>query len=143
MNVLFQTIGLSMVAVLALVSTLAFAQPGGHRGKLLEELDLTEAQQTEIREIRESGGGRDEIHAVLTDDQKARLEELRKEHRSKRGDRAGRLQKALDLSDEQVAEIREIHAAGGSRDEVRAVLTEEQQAAFDDMRARHKGADKR
>jgi Spy/CpxP family protein refolding chaperone len=138
---MIRSIILASVGVLTTVSTLALAQ-GPHRGKLLQELDLTEAQQAEIREIRASGGGRDEIHAVLTEEQITRLEELREEHRGKRGDRTEHLRRALDLSDEQVAEIRDIHASGGSRDDVRAVLTEEQQAKFDELRARRKGGNK-
>ncbi len=42
--------------------------------------------------------------------------------------RMQRMQKHLDLSDEQVAQMREIRANGGGREEMRGVLTEDQQA---------------
>ena len=60
-----------------------------------------------------------------------------------RGDapRLSRLQDLLDLSDAQAAEIREIRANGGSRDDVRAVLSEEQRTMLDTHRARRQGHD--
>ena len=48
------------------------------------------------------------------------------------------MQAHLELSDEQVAEMRRIREDGGSREEVRAVLTEEQQAKWDQARERHR-----
>ncbi len=57
------------------------------------------------------------------------------------GDRKERMQRMrehLDLSDAQVEQMRQIRESGGSREEMRAVLTEEQQAKFDAARQRHR-----
>lgn len=57
------------------------------------------------------------------------------------GDRKERMQRMrehLDLSDAQVEQMRSIRESGGSREEVRAVLTEDQQAKFDAARQRHR-----
>lgn len=57
------------------------------------------------------------------------------------GDRKERMQRMrehLDLSDAQVEQMREIRESGGSREEMRAVLTEDQQAKFDAARQRHR-----
>lgn len=51
-----------------------------------------------------------------------------------RAEHLKRMQAHLQLSDEQVAEIREIRAQGGKRDEIRAVLTDEQRATWDSHR---------
>ena len=45
----------------------------------------------------------------------------------------------FSLSDEQAAEIREIRANGGSREDVRAVLTDEQRVLMDEHRANRQG----
>ena len=47
-----------------------------------------------------------------------------------------RMQQALDLSDEQIEQIRQLRESGGSREEFRAILTPEQLAKLDDYRAR-------
>jgi Spy/CpxP family protein refolding chaperone len=46
----------------------------------------------------------------------------------------------LDLSDEQKTQIQNIRKEGGSREEVRAVLTPEQQAKLDTAHEKNKGA---
>ena len=46
----------------------------------------------------------------------------------KRGDRFARMQKHLQLSDDQVAEMRSIRENGGTREDVHAVLTDDQRA---------------
>ena len=48
----------------------------------------------------------------------------------------------LVTSDEQAQQMRDIFEAGGSRDDIRAVMTQEQQAQFDQMRKSHKGGGK-
>ena len=57
----------------------------------------------------------------------------------KRGHHLKRMQEHLQLSDEQVEQIREIRRNGGTRDDVRAVLTEEQVQLMEEHRARRKG----
>ncbi len=130
---------------LTLISSLALGQPEGaapqsgsdHKRALLKQLDLSPEQREKIREIRASGGGRDEVRAVLTEDQQVKLRRLKKSHNDPSGGRAERMKAHLGLSDEQAAEIKSIREAGGSREEVRAVLTEEQQEKFDAVKKRH------
>lgn len=50
-------------------------------------------------------------------------------------DRMVKMQRNLGLSDGQVAEIRRIRDNGGSKEEIMAVLTEEQLAAMKERRA--------
>jgi Spy/CpxP family protein refolding chaperone len=127
---------------LALISSLALGQPEGgapqsgsdHKRAMLRQLDLSSEQREKIREIRTSGGGRDEVRAVLTEDQQSQLRKLKK---GSSGERAQRMQAHLGLSDEQAEQIKSIREAGGSREEVRAVLTEEQQAKFDAVKKHH------
>lgn len=129
--------------VLAVGASLALAQPPHGRGAMLEQLDLNDEQREQIAEIHASGGGREEIHAVLTPEQQAKAAQLRSEWKAERKGRKGHrmeyLRKELDLSDEQVEQMREIHEEGGSREDVRAVLTEDQQEQFDQMKKDRKG----
>jgi Spy/CpxP family protein refolding chaperone len=53
-----------------------------------------------------------------------------------------KMQQQLDLTDAQVEEIRQIKAEGGSREEVKAVLTEEQQQKMQQHRKRMQGKGK-
>ena len=55
--------------------------------------------------------------------------------RPTREQRAARMQQALGLSDAQMRQIREIRQNGGGRDEIRAVLNDEQRAILDEHRA--------
>ena len=52
--------------------------------------------------------------------------------------RMQRMQKHLDLSDEQVTQMREIRANGGGREEMRGVLTEDQQTKAREHRQKRK-----
>ena len=84
---------LTIILGLALASSMALAEkPDGGRGKgnpeqrmqrMQKHLDLTDAQVSQIRDIRANGGGREEIRGVLTEDQQARA----REHRQQRRDR--------------------------------------------------------
>ncbi len=64
---------------------------GGHRGgdpeqrmaRMQERLGLSDAQVEQMREIRESGGGREEMREVLTEEQRAQIEERRAMHRER------------------------------------------------------------
>ena len=62
------------------------------------------------------------------------------QNRSGGGDRMARMQRNLGLTDEQVKQMREIRERGGSREEMRAVLTEEQRVM---MRGRRRQAQER
>lgn len=143
---------LVMAVSLALASSVSNAQSddsaaaatgggeGTHRATLHEELGLTEEQRNQIREIRQSGGSREDIRAVLTPEQQARAQAAMKAHRPDIEERTARMKEHLGLSDDQVAQIKAIRKAGGSREEIRAVLTPAQQQKFDEMRQRRKGA---
>jgi len=56
------------------------------------------------------------------------------QHRTGGGDRLARMQKNLGLTDDQVKQMREIRERGGSREEMRAVLTEEQRVIMQERR---------
>jgi len=137
---------------LALVSSVALAQPpsappGGPQGdgkgrpmmRMQNELDLTDEQVKQMREIRDQGGSMAEMQAVLTPEQRTKAAALRKEHAGEREERQARMQQHLGLSDEQKAKMAEIRKQGGSREDMRAVLTPEQQTKFDTMRSQHQG----
>ncbi|WP_373510788.1 Spy/CpxP family protein refolding chaperone [Thiocapsa sp.] len=118
--------------------------------RMTERLDLTAEQQGVIRAIldeqqaeseRQRAETRARVNAVLTPEQLARIDEQRDARVERHLDRlAGR----LVLSTEQVAQVRTIMQAKGddpemARDEVReqikAVLTEEQRSTFESMGA--------
>lgn len=120
-----------LLVVLAL-SPLALAKPPeGGRGGMMESLNLTAEQRAQIKEIRASGGGRDEVHAVFTDEQRELVAQWRADHGKGKEKRLQHLNQALDLTDAQSSQVKEILAAGGTGKEIRAVLTEEQQVKFD------------
>jgi len=54
-------------------------------------------------------------------------------------DRMARMQQNLGLSDQQVAQIRQIRDSGGSKEEILAVLTEDQLELMKKRRAEMKG----
>lgn len=54
------------------------------------------------------------------------------------GDRMVRMQERLGLSDDQVSQMQEIRQSGGSRKDMRSVLTEDQRAQIDAHRAQGK-----
>jgi hypothetical protein len=68
--------------------------------------------------------------AALADDEK---------NNSPMSDRMERMQKNLGLSDEQVAQIRQIRDNGGSKEEILAVLSDEQRELMKKRRAEMKG----
>jgi len=61
-------------------------------------------------------------------------------------ERLARMQEHLQLSDDQVAEIRSIRENGGKREDIRAVLNDTQRAQMEEHRAKrrgkHKGGDR-
>lgn len=66
---------------------------------------------------------------------------LAADEKAKQGnsDRMAQMQKNLGLTDQQVAEIRRIRDAGGGKDEIMAVLTEQQIEIMKQRRAQMKG----
>ena len=118
-------------------------RPSGNKFAKLERmqnnLGLTDEQVRQMRDIRQAGGSREDMNAVLNPEQQAKAAKLRKTHKGKGGDRKRRLQQ-LDLSDEQKTKIQNIRKEGGSREEVRAVLTPEQQAKLNTAHEKNNGA---
>jgi hypothetical protein len=68
--------------------------------------------------------------AAFADDEK---------NNSSMSDRMERMQKNLGLSDQQVAQIRQIRDNGGSKEEILAVLSDEQRELMKKRRAEMKG----
>ena len=135
-------LALALVSGLALAATEGAPQ-GGHKpppaANMKDALGLTDEQVQKMREIRDGGGTREEMQQVLTPEQRAKATNLKKEHRGERPERKARMQQQLDLSDEQMKKMEQIRKDGGSREELRAVLTPEQQTKFDAMRSKHEG----
>jgi Spy/CpxP family protein refolding chaperone len=120
------TIGLLLAAAVSIAQADNHPEKDGRpdQGKrMMQQLDLSEEQREQMREIREQGGSREEAMAVLTDEQRQKAEALRRAHGE---ERLKRMREDLDLTDEQVAQIKEIRENNGSREEIQAVLTEEQ-----------------
>jgi Spy/CpxP family protein refolding chaperone len=142
----------------------------GHRGagplgRMADELGLTDEQKAEIRAImaEEMPAARQRIEervaGVLTEEQQARLAELKEEHPGMMSGRRGpgkgrgmrgpggpgarleRMAEALDLTDEQKTAVRELFAEARQekRDEmhekISALLTPEQQEKLDELRS--------
>jgi Spy/CpxP family protein refolding chaperone len=146
--------GIAMALGLALLSSVALAQstsapvgdakptqkvPPPPAAQLKNDLDLTDEQVKKMRAIRDAGGTREEMQAVLTPEQRAKQEELRKQHRGDRKERKSRMQEQMGFTDAQMKQMGEIRRKGGTREEMRAVMTPEQQAKFDARRGPHQG----
>ncbi|AFZ24069.1 P pilus assembly/Cpx signaling pathway, periplasmic inhibitor/zinc-resistance associated protein [Cylindrospermum stagnale PCC 7417] len=110
-------------------SPLLIAQAKG-RGPW-QKLNLTDAQKSQLKQIREST--RAQIDQVLTAEQKAQLEKLKAERQAQRGQgqrpqqRGERGKKgfaALNLSEDQKAQIKKIMES--SKQQTQAVFTPEQ-----------------
>ena len=146
MKALIIAVGLALVSGMALAQP-AGAPPGGPKGdgkrppiaRMQDDLGLTDEQVKKMREIRDQGGSRAEMQAVLTPEQRVKMAAHREEHAGEREERKARMQEQLGLSDEQKTKMAEIRKAGGTREDMRAVLTPQQQAKFDAMRSQHRG----
>jgi Spy/CpxP family protein refolding chaperone len=135
---------IAALATIILISTSTFVAAGEseRRGLTPEErmdrmqkhLDLSDEQISQIREIHDNGGGREEFGAILTQEQR---DKVGKDRGSK--ERLKRMQKHLDLSDDQLSQIREIRSNGGSREDVAKVLTEEQRSVLKGHHKKNKG----
>jgi len=121
----------------ASTSELKTGQKVAPPAQLKNDLNLTDEQVKKMREIRDNGGTREEIQAVLTPEQRAKHAALRKQHQGDRKARKSEMQQQMGLTDAQKKQIAEIRRKGGTREEVRAVLTPEQQAKLDARRAAH------
>ncbi|HEY9736589.1 MAG TPA: Spy/CpxP family protein refolding chaperone [Trichocoleus sp.] len=90
---------------------------GGPGGCMQSRLNLTDEQQTQIDSIRQSE--REQMDAILTADQRARLETARANQEDRR-----QVFESLNLTDEQRTQMRTIHEA--AREQIEAILTPEQ-----------------
>jgi Spy/CpxP family protein refolding chaperone len=133
---------------LLLVSSFTLAQPntppahGGqppHMAQMEDKLGLTDEQVQKMREIRDNGGSMADMRAVLTPEQRVKAAQLRKEHKGAMDERKAQMQQSLGLSDEQMAKMAQVRKDGGSREDMRAVLTPGQQAKFDAMHGQLRG----
>ena len=131
MNFNFKALSLGSLAAIALIAapfTLARvadaqtdAQDSGRRGgHHLEQLNLSEAQSSQIEAIRTET--RSQTEALLTPEQRETLAA---------SDSPKRAFRALDLSDDQRSQIRSLRE--GSRDQINAILTEEQRQQLSEM----------
>ncbi len=93
--------------------------------QLTQALTLTTDQQAQAKPIFDNE--RTQIKAVLTADQQAKLEELKKA-----GTANGDPLRSLDLTTDQQTKIQAIHKT--AMDAFRAILTADQQKKFDQMR---------
>ena len=103
--------------------------------RMQEQLNLSDDQVEEIRNVHSNGGGRDEISAILTDDQREQLRSFRK---SGKEERINKMREHLNLSDDQVAQIQSIKESGGGRKEIVAVLTDDQRQQMHEFKRHHK-----
>lgn len=113
---------------------------GGHAAHLQEQFGVTDQQLQQMREIRENGGSREDARAILTDEQRSQIDQHRQENPrggpggKSREERVSFMQQNFDVSDEQVQQMREIRENGGSREDARAVLTDDQRAQMKQWR---------
>jgi len=131
--------GIALV-VLTMMSMPLLALAGDEKSSLSDKqlttmqkrLQLSDEQMSQMRKIRDEGGSKKEMGAVLTDEQKARAKEQKaraKEQKSTMTDeQLSKLQKHLQLSDQQMSKMRKIREDGGTRKEIFAVLSNEQKA---------------
>ncbi|NQX89241.1 MAG: hypothetical protein HRT77_11315 [Halioglobus sp.] len=105
-----------------------------------DTLGVTDEQKVQMRKIRREGGSRQDVLSVLTPEQRAKRAKLQPYRKGSAEDKFVRLKRHLDLSDEQHVAIQQIHEAGGSRHDVRGVLTPEQQHKIRKLRKDGKAA---
>jgi len=57
---------------------------GDHLVRMQKNLGLTDQQVTQMRQIRENGGSREEMRTVLTDEQRVLMQERRRQSQSQK-----------------------------------------------------------
>lgn len=110
----------------------AFSQESGSRSEIVAQrrggkpdLNLTEQQRQQMRQIREET--RAQIEAVLTPEQRAKLEAAREQRQNPR-----EVMASLNLTEQQRAQMRTIREE--SKRKMDAVLTEQQRQQLEQMR---------
>ena len=76
-RVLIFMFGLAVVSAAAFAGDYEGKRSGDRMARMQEHLGLSAEQVEQIREIRENGGSREEIHAVFTDEQRELMQERR------------------------------------------------------------------
>ena len=83
---------IAVIAAALVAAPLAFAEGKGngqqsseHRAKhraahMPEQFGVSDEQLAQMREIRANGGSREDVQAVLSDDQRTQMEQWRKNH---------------------------------------------------------------
>jgi len=123
------TVAVGAVAVPNLVAAQNTSQNSSEsrkprQGEYWKQLNLTEAQKTQMKSIRESAKARSQ--AVLTAEQRAIMEKARQS-----GDRKG-VRKSLNLTDAQKQQMKAI--AEDTKAQMKNVLTPAQQQQFEQMK---------
>jgi Spy/CpxP family protein refolding chaperone len=116
---------LSATPILPAFSQSTNPAPGPRMERWGQNLNLTEDQKAKLKQIREST--RSQIEAVLTDDQKAKLRAAREQQQKARQSFA-----SLNLNDDQKAKIRSIREE--ARKQMSAVLTDQQRQQLQQQR---------
>ena len=97
-------------------------------------LDLTQEQRDKIAQIRRET--RSQIDALLTPEQQEQLKALRQNNRQQQREAFRAAREAVNLSDTQIAQMREIRKS--ARAEIQAILTPQQQEQLrQNMQERH------
>jgi hypothetical protein len=114
-----------------------------------KRLELTDEQVTEMRKIRDEGGSKKDLRAVLTPEQRAKAKQKSKgkskekpKGKGSKGslsdEQLSKMQEKLQLSDQQVSKMRQIREAGGNKKDMFAVLNDEQKAQAKKMNRKRK-----
>ncbi|NJN22819.1 MAG: hypothetical protein HC812_18640 [Leptolyngbya sp. RL_3_1] len=117
----------ALVGAVTLSTTALISQPSpalADPGQILQELDLTAEQQSQIQGIFEAR--RSDIEAILTEEQRDQFFETLQGNRNFREAIA-----AADLTDAQRDQIRAVMM--DSREDISEILTEEQQQELRDL----------
>lgn len=102
-------------------SAVAASPRAGGGGMKLEQLNLTDAQKAQLKQIRESA--RQQMDAIYTPEQKEQLRTARQQKQRPN----------LNLTDDQKAKIKAIHQ--NAENQIQSILTNEQKQKLQEMRA--------
>lgn len=132
------------VAALTLGATLAFAGPGeghggkhgrhgrhGFAGKFAEKLNLTDAQKQQIKDIRKASF---ETNKAFFQSARQTRQDMRAAREANDTARLEALKSTMQSQREQMKQIRE-----AEKQQFLSVLTAEQRAQWEAMKAEHKG----
>ncbi len=137
---------ITAVAVLALGATLAIAAPNGNEGyghgkgghewgaKFAEKLNLTDAQKQQVQDIRKNFR---EQNKVFFDSFRANMKAFRAAKEAGDTAKADSLKATIDSQKPKMKSLRD-----AERQQIRGILTAEQQVQFDAMKAKHEAREK-